>query len=495
MISRLSKLTKAKNQSLKALFSTSAKPTLLGESLLSELQSSNTVREEYDTVIVGFSDIYGRLLGKRYDVDYFLSSGYTGSKACDYTMAVDMPMNPLEGFKFASWSQGFGDLHLKPDVHSLRPAAWLDKTLLILCDVCNSNGDLVPIAPRSILKNSLEKLDSLGSPVTVNAATELEYYLYETSYEEANELGYEYSKLKPAGYYSEDYHILQGTRNESYTQAARRALTASGLTVETSKGETGIGQHELNLKYNNALSMADEHIFFKQCLKEVAMGQNRSITFMAKPTHEDAGNSCHIHLSLFNQEGKNMFLKENSQSEPPLNIDNLAASETFYYFLGGWMKSVLPLSPFFLPTINSYKRLQAGSWAPTATAWAMDNRTVPFRVVDPSSKGLRIEFRLPGADVNPYLALAASIAAGTRGLKDKILPPEILDGDGYTESTGQGFPSSLRESVSLFENNPWIKEMFGEDVQEHYSRFYKLEQEAYDSVVTDFERKRYFEQI
>mmetsp|Transcript_12962 Transcript_12962/g.14873 ORF Transcript_12962/g.14873 Transcript_12962/m.14873 type:complete len:497 (-) Transcript_12962:253-1743(-) len=461
---------------------------LEGPEVLKDLADSGKV----DTVVVGYTDIYGRLLGKRYDAETFANECLKdGTHACTYTLAVDMPMNPLEGFDFANWDKGFGDLHLVPDTNSARRAAWLDKTLLILCDIHDSaTHELIPIGPRSMLQNTLKKVEEvIGEGCKVKAASELEYYLYNTSFREAHAKGYRYSELEAAGYYSEDYHILQGTRTEPYHQKARNMLRASGLPVENSKGETGIGQHELNVKYHDVLLMADRHVVFKQCLKEIADEMGMSITFMAKPTHEDAGSSCHIHLSIQDKDGNNLFQGDKSVGSVK------GCSQLFINFLGGWIKHTPDLFCLFAPTVNSYKRFQAGSWAPTACAWGDDNRTTGFRIVG-SGPSLRIEFRLPGADVNPYLAFAGGLAAGLDGVKNSIEPPPMFSGNAYEASDDAGrIPSSLGEAAEVFLQSEFVKETFGEKVQQHYHRFYMLEQQAYDSVVTDWERKRYFEQI
>mmetsp|Transcript_506 Transcript_506/g.677 ORF Transcript_506/g.677 Transcript_506/m.677 type:complete len:502 (+) Transcript_506:115-1620(+) len=459
-----------------------------GAEILNDLSVSGKV----DTVIVGYTDLYGRLLGKRYDADCFANECLkNGTHACTYTFAVDMPMNPLEGFDFASWDKGFGDLHLVPDTNSLRRAAWLDRTLLILCDVYDSTThDLIPIAPRSLLRNMLSQVEEvIGGGCKVKSASELEYYLYNTSFREANEKGYRYSELEPAGWYSEDYHILQASRTEPFHQKVRNMLKASGLPVENSKGETGIGQHELNVAYNDVLLMADRHVTFKQCMKEVADQMGMSITFMAKPTHEDAGSSCHIHLSIQDKYGKNLF-----QGDETLGTVK-GCSKLFINFLGGWIKHTPELYCLYAPTINSYKRFQAGSWAPTACAWGDDNRTTGFRIVG-SGPSLRIECRLPGADVNPYLAFAAGLASGLDGVKKGIDPPPMFSGNAYAaDDAAVNLPTSLGEAAEMFGKSEFVRETFGEKVQQHYHRFYMLEQQAYDAVVTDWERQRYFEQI
>jgi glutamine synthetase len=312
----------------------------------------------------------------------------------------------------------------------------------------------------------------------------LEYYLFENNYREA--FDQHYQDLKPRGWYLEDYQMLQSTRIEDFTAAARRHLKYSGVPVENSKGEWGLGQHELNVRYAEALTMADRHVVLKQCLKEIADSMGISLTFMAKFHAERAGSSCHIHLSLW-QDGKNAFAGD-QQFGP------VAGSDAFRWFLGGWMAHVPDVMPFYAPTVNSYKRYVDASWAPTRLAWSYDNRTAGFRVVG-KGHSLRIECRIPGADCNPYLAFAAALASGLDGIRNQIEPPEIFEGDIYAAKHLPRVPYTLREAVDQFEQSDFAKAAFGEEVVAHYLHFFKKEQEAFDQSVTDWERKRYFERI
>ncbi|HXI38218.1 MAG TPA: glutamine synthetase family protein [Burkholderiales bacterium] len=425
---------------------------------------------EIETVVAGFTDHYGRLLGKRFDAQMFIDDVVkAGGHACDYLLTVDMEMEPVPGYKFASWELGYGDFHLVPDLGTLRLASWLHKTALVLCDIEGAS-----VAPRSILRRQIEQSGKTGFECF--AATELEHYLFRTSYRDAarqNFLG-----LEPAGWYLEDYHILQGTRTEDFHGAVRRHLRDSGVPVETSKGEWGRGQHEVNLRYASALEMADRHTVFKQCLKEVADAMGISVTFMAKFAADGAGSSCHIHLSLW-RGGKNAFA---------------GRSDTFRWFLGGWIAHVPEVMPFYAPTINSYKRFVDASWAPTRLAWSDDNRTAGFRVIG-EGESLRIECRIPGADANPYLALAASLASGLDGITNKTEPPECFTGDVYAAKNLPRVPYTLAEANNLFSKSQFAKKAFGEDVVEHYAHFFRTEVAAYDKAVTDWELKRYFERI
>ncbi len=439
--------------------------------------------EEIETIVVAFTDHYGRLVGKRFDAEFFIESIETGTHACDYLLTTDMEMEPVAGYKFANWELGYGDFHLVPDLNTLREASWLDRTALVICDLKNEKThDWILEAPRSILRKQIEHAKASGFKTF--AASELEYYVFENNYREAFEKHFQ--DLKPVGWYLEDYHILQGTRTEKFTAAARRHLKKSGIPVENSKGEWGLGQHELNVRFSEILEMADRHVVYKQCLKEIADSMDMSVTFMAKFAEDGAGSSCHIHMSLW-KDGKNAF--DGDQKFGPVEC-----SDVFRWFLGGWIKHVPDVMPFYAPTINSYKRFVDASWAPTRLAWSYDNRTAGFRVVG-KGKSLRIECRIPGADCNPYLAFAASLASGLEGLKNKIEPPECFVGDIYAAKHLPRVPYTLGEAVQHFENSEFAKNSFGKEVIEHYSHFYKKEIEAYNTAVTDWERKRYFERI
>ncbi|HFQ93397.1 MAG TPA: glutamine synthetase, partial [Anaerolineae bacterium] len=370
---------------------------------------------DIETVAVGFTDHYGRFMGKRFDAEFFLEDvGAHGTHGCDYLLTVDMEMEPVPGYKFANWELGYGDFHLVPDLGTLRIASWLDKTALVLCDVeSDKTHQPVSVAPRSILRRQIERAAETGHEVM--AASELEYYIFRDSYRAAAQKGH--NDLEPLGWYIEDYHMLQGAREEAFTAAARRHLRQSGIPVENSKGEWGRGQHELNIRYADILSMSDRHVIFKQCLKEVADQQELSVTFMAKYASGQAGSSCHMHLSLW-RDGRNAFAGQEQ-------IGPVRGSEIFRWFLGGWMAHVPEMMVFYAPTVNSYKRYEDGSWAPTRLAWSYDNRTAGFRVVG-RGDSLRIECRIPGADVNPYLGFAAALASGLDGIANQIEPPPIF---------------------------------------------------------------------
>lgn len=440
--------------------------------------------DEIDTVIVAFTDHYGRQMGKRFDADFFLDEcAEGGTHGCDYLFTVDMEMTPIEGYAFANWETGYGDVHLVPDLTTLRRAAWHPSSAWVQCDVSDQDTHSpVPVAPRSILRSQVEAAASTG--LSVMAASELEYFAFTESYGEAADKGY--VGLTPRGWYIEDYHLLQPARTEDFTRAARRALRDSGVPVETSKGEAGVGQHELNVRYSDALTMADRHTVLKQCCKEIADQLGISVTFMAKPHHTDVGSSCHIHLSLWGDEG-NAFAGD-------IELGGSKVSDTFRWFLGGWMRYQPELMVFYAPTVNSYKRYQDESWAPTSIAWSRDNRTAGFRIVG-DGPSLRIENRIPGADCNPYLAFAASLAAGLAGIEEKIDPPAPVDGDVYRTADLPKIPTTLGSAIEAFESSEMARRTFGDIVVDHYAHFLRVEKAQFDAAVTDWERQRYFERI
>src|SRR4051812_43396084 len=439
---------------------------------------------DIETIVVGFTDHYGRLLGKRYDAEMFVEDIVEGgAHACDYLLTVDMDMTPVPGYSFASWELGYGDFNLVPDFKTLRTASWLSHSAFVLCDLKDEKThQYVSVAPRSILRRQLDAAKALGYEAF--AASELEHYVFRKSFREAQAQGYR--DLDPAGWYREDYHMLQAARTEDYHAAVRRHLKYSGVPVENSKGEWGVGQHEVNVRYAEALEMADRHVVFKQCMKELADTMGCSVTFMAKPAADQPGSSCHIHFSLW-RDGQNAFPGDRK-------LGPLECSDAFRWFLGGWMAHLPEVMVFYAPTINSYKRYVDGSWAPTRIAWSHDNRTAGFRVVG-SGKALRIECRIPGADCNPYLGFAAALASGLDGIRNKIDPPDHFSGDVYAARDLPRVPYTLGEAADAFEKSAFAKEAFGADVVEHYLHFFRTEQHAYNFAVTDWERQRYFERI
>jgi len=440
--------------------------------------------QQVDTVITTFPDLYGRMMGKRFDARFFLESvASDGTHGCNYLATVDMEMEPVKGYDFANWSAGYGDFHLQPDFASLHVATWLDRTAIIFCDIVDeSSHELLAALPRSILKNQIAKASQQG--YSAKTASELEYYLFKDGFEEANQRSYH--DLQPAGWYLEDYHILHGSRNESFHGELRRQLAASGIPVESTKGEWGLGQHEINVVYTDIHDMADRHILIKQCAKEIADSQNVSVTFMAKYNQDQAGSSCHIHLSLWNENG-NAFAGDEE-------FGRIKCSPLFKSFLAGWINHAAEFMPFYAPTVNSYKRYQHGSWAPTTLAWSTDNRTAGFRVVG-HDQSLRIECRIPGADCNPYLAFAAALASGLDGVAQGMEPPAEFLGNAYDQSETGTVPVTFGDAIAGFEQSDFAQSTLGSDVHKHYMHFFNTEKLAFENAVTDWERMRYFERI
>lgn len=457
--------------------------TIKGKLTLEELKSL-IEKSEIETVLVGFTDLYGRLMGKRFDADFFVEQvSRHGTHACDYLLTVDMEMNPVKDYQFANWQRGYGDVHLLPDMGTLRIASWLNKTAIVLCEVNYQHGEYaIPHAPRSILKAQIEKAKEMHFDAM--AASELEFFLFQNSYKEAAEK--EYRALQPFGWYIEDYHALQGSRTEVFNAAARKHLKNSAVPVENSKGEWGIGQNELNVQYAEILEMADRHVIYKQCLKELADSMGLAVTFMAKYNEKQAGSSCHLHLSLWHK-GKNAFKGKKV-------VGPVHCSDIFRWFLGGWIAHASEMMVFYAPTVNSFKRYQSGSWAPTRLAWSFDNRTAGFRVVG-HEDSLRIECRVPGADCNPYLVFAAALASGLDGIRNKIQPPDLFVGDIYEAAELPTVPKTMEQAIAIFRASSFAKSMLSAEIHEHYVHFYETELAAYEKAVTDWELKRYFERI
>jgi glutamine synthetase len=439
---------------------------------------------EIETVLAVFPDMYGRLVGKRIVGQYFLDEVLThGMHACDYLLACDMEMDPVPGYKFTSWEKGYGDFRPLPDFNTLRVASWLKGTALVLCDVYyDDRHELVPYAPRSILRRQVARAAERG--FTPMAASELELYVFNESYESAAKKGF--IELETIGRYIEDYHILQGTKEEFLISDIRSHLERSGVPVESSKGEWGPGQQEIGLRYAEALEMADRHAVYKHAAKEIAWKHGKAVTFMAKWDERFAGSSCHIHMSLWDDRGKRSLFDGDE------SLGRIRCSPTFRHFLGGWMAHVRELFAFYAPYPASYKRYVAGSFAPTNIAWSWDNRTAGFRIVG-HGPSLRIECRMPGADANPYLAFAATLAAGLDGIEKQIEPPPAFEGDIYQARELPHVPHSLNEAIAALEASTFARETFGSDVIEHYLHFFRTEQRKFDSTVTDWERRRYFE--
>ncbi|HEY5099720.1 MAG TPA: glutamine synthetase family protein [Gaiellaceae bacterium] len=428
---------------------------------------------EVDTVIAEFTDMQGRLMGKRLDAEFFLHEleGGHGSEGCNYLLALEMEMDPVPGYAIASWERGYGDFGLIPDLATLRRIPWHEATVMVQCDVEWHDGTPVAPSPRQVLKAQVEKARALGYEPMFGS--ELEFFLFRESYEEAH--AKHYHDLTPSVPYVLDYHVLASSYDEPFLREVRTSMKAAGMIVESSKGEAWAGQHEINFRFADALKAADDHVVYKTGIKEIAYQNDCSVTFMAKPHHEWVGSSCHIHSSLW-QDGKAAFAGE---------------SETFKSYLAGQIACAADLAVFIAPTINSYKRFAAGSWAPTTLAWGYDNRTCGFRVVGKGS-ALRAETRIPGADANPYLAFSALLAAGLYGIEQKLELGPALEGNAYI-SDAERFPHAMREAIARLEQSTVARQLLGDEVIDHYLHYARTEQELFDKTVTGYERERMFE--
>ncbi len=439
-------------------------------------------RGEVDTVLAVCPDHLGRLMGKRvvgrYFLDHVLSDGL---HACIYLFTVDMEMEPLPGFKLTSWERGYGDMKLVPDLGTWRLVPWLPKTALVFCDVYTEEGTPIEEAPRFILRRQIERARKQG--LVVKTASELELYLFRESFDEAR--AKRYHGLTPVSAYLEDYHILQTSKEEGLVRAIRNHMEAARVPVEFSKGEWGRGQEEINLRYAEALEMADRHALYKHGVKEITWAHGSSVTFMAKYDMGAAGSSFHLHSSVWDpRDRKNLFAAHGSRRGTPL----------FQQWLAGQMAMARELAYFYAPTVNAYKRYQAGSFAPTRIACGWDNRTCGFRLCG-DGPSFRVENRIPGADANPYLAFAATIAAGLHGIAKGLKPPAVYEGNAYEDAALAQVPKTLREALDELERSRMAREAFGARVVEHYLHHGRLEQQAFDQAVTDWELIRHFERI
>jgi glutamine synthetase len=428
-----------------------------------------------DTVLLALTDMQGRLQGKRMHARHFLDEVVAhGAEACNYLLAVDVDMNTVGGYAMSSWERGYGDFMMRPDLSTLRLAPWLEGTALCLADVVWEDGADVVASPRQMLRRQLDRLTERGWEA--HAGTELEFMVFDDTYEQAWDRGYR--DLTPGNRYNVDYSLLGTARIEPLIRRIRNAMADADMAVENSKGECNFGQHEINFHFAPALKAADDHVIYKNGAKEIAAQEGRALTFMAK-FDEREGNSCHIHLSLRRQDGEPVFASDEA---------------TFERFLAGVLAGQRELALFFAPNVNSYKRYAEGSFAPVTVAWGRDNRTCAVRVVG-HGPALRMEDRVAGADVNPYLALSALVAAGLDGI-DRDLPLEAaVDGNAYALTDRARMPRTLGESRDLFGASDLARAAFGEDVVAHYANMADVELRAFESAVTDWERFRGFERL
>ncbi|MEG3634923.1 glutamine synthetase family protein [Micromonospora palythoicola] len=436
---------------------------------------------EIDTVVLALVDMQGRLQGKRFHAPYFLDQVVAnGSEGCNYLLAVDVDMNTVDGYAMSSWERGYGDFAMKPDFGTLRRVPWQPGTALLLADLEWLDGTGPVIAsPRQILRRQLDRLAAHG--LTAYAGTELEFVLFRDSYEQAWRSGYR--ELTPANQYNVDYSLLGTARVEPLLRRIRTEMAGAGLVPESAKGECNLGQHEIAFRYDEAVACADHHVIYKNGAKEIAAQEGMSITFMAKP-NEREGNSCHIHFSLRDTSGGSAML-----GDGPAHL-----SPTGQRVLAGLLATMREMSLLFAPNINSYKRYQPGSFAPTALRWGTDNRTCALRVVG-HGQGMRVENRVPGADVNPYLAIAALVAGALHGIENELDLAEECTGNAYDDPNAERVPGTLRDALTLWEGSTVARDAFGEEVVAHYANMARVELAAFDAAVTDWELTRGFERL
>jgi glutamine synthetase len=434
-----------------------------------------------DTVLVAGIDMWGRLMGKRFHAAFFVKSGWQETHCCDYLLTVDQEMNTVQGYKSSSWQTGYGDYVLKPDLATLRLIPWLPGTALCLADMLDHHtNEEVALNPRTILKRQVARAKALGFDAMM--ATELEFYLFENSYENLRDGGLR--ALHPVSAYNEDYHIFQTTKEEDVMRAVRNGLYGAGIPIENSKGEADAGQEEVNYRYSDALDTADNHVLVKNGVKEIAWTKGKSVTFMAKYDHRKAGSSSHIHQSLWTQDGKPAFFD---------HADKHGMSGIMKSYMAGQLAHARDITAFLAPYVNSYKRFTIGMFAPTKAVWSADNRTAGFRVCGEHSKAVRVECRIPGSDVNPYMACAALLAAGLDGIEKKMVLEPEMRGDMYMASGIREIPKTLRDAATLMHGSAMLRAAFGDAVIDHYHHACQWEIAETDRVVTDFELQRGFE--
>lgn len=433
-----------------------------------------------DTVLLALTDMQGRLQGKRLHARYFMDEVVAGgSEGCNYLLAVDVDMNTVDGYAMSSWNSGYGDFVMKPDFTTLRPVPWQRGTAMVLADLETTDGQPVYASPRQILRRQLDRLAAHG--LTAYAGTELEFVLFKDSYEQA--FAKNYRSLVPANQYNVDYSLLGTARVEPLLRRIRNEMAGAGLVPESAKGECNFGQHEIAFRYADALACADHHVIYKNGAKEIAAQEGMALTFMAKP-NEREGNSCHIHFSLRGEDGRSAML-----GDGPAHL-----SATGQRVLAGLLATMREFSLLFAPNINSYKRYQPGSFAPTALRWGVDNRTCALRIAG-HGKGMRVENRVPGGDVNPYLAIAALIAGTLHGIENELTLEDELRGNAYDDGSAPRVPTTLRDALELWERGSVGAAAFGEEVVAHYANMARVELTAFDAAVTDWELRRGFERM
>lgn len=450
------------------------------EQLTFDLLKTKVSSGEIDTILTCLVDMQGRLMGKRFLAQHFIDSAWEETHCCNYLLATDLEMATPNGYASTSWERGYGDYVMKPDLSTLRSMPWLEGTAMVLCDLLDHHThEEVPHSPRTILKKQIRRLEALGYQAMM--ATELEFFLFEKSFAELQKGGYR--ELTPISPYNEDYHILQTTREEHVMRPVRNHLYAAGIPIENSKGEAEAGQEELNIKYDAPMACADHHTIAKHAVKEIAWQQGHAATFLAKWHHDKVGSSSHVHQSLW-KGGNSAFY---DASKP------YGMSKVMSQYMAGLIKYAPDMTYFLAPYINSYKRFQKGTFAPIGTVWSVDNRTAGFRLCGENSKAVRVECRIGGSDLNPYLALAAQIAAGIAGIEESLTLQEPLSGDAYALKDAKQIPANLRDARESLTGSAMLRAAVGDDVVDHYSRAAQWELEEFDKVVTDYEIARGFE--
>jgi glutamine synthetase len=433
-----------------------------------------------DTVLVCFVDMQGRLLGKRFHAVNFVETSYRETHCCNYLLATDLEMKTLEGFASTSWEKGFGDYVMKPDLDTIRPVPWLEGTAMVLCDVLDHHSHQpIAHAPRAMLQKQIARLKALGFDAMM--ATELEFFLFEQSFEDARKSGFR--NLTPISGYNEDYHIFQTTKEEGIMRPIRNHLYAAGVPIENSKGEAEAGQEELNIRYADALSCADHHTIAKHAIKEIAWQQGHAASFLPKWHPDRVGSSSHVHQSLW-QDGEPAFVDPDAE---------FGMSQLMHHYMAGLIAYAPDYTYFLAPYVNSYKRFSKGTFAPTKTVWSVDNRTAGFRLCGDGTAGIRVECRIGGSDMNPYLAQAAMLAAGIKGIEEKMPLAPPTTGDIYQDAQAADIPQSLRTATETLKHSSMLRTAFGDDVIDHYTRAAEVEQEEFDLAITDWEIARGFE--
>jgi glutamine synthetase len=449
-----------------------------------EQMAAAVLRGEIDTVVLAIADMQGRLQGKRFHAQHFLDEvvGH-GTEGCNYLLAVDVEMNTVDGYEMSSWSRGYGDFAMLPDFTTLRLMPWHPSSVLVLADLAWLDAAHTPVlaSPRQILKRQLARLADAG--YRAYAGTELEFVVYRNTYEDAYRKGYR--DLTPANVFNADYSLLQTARIEPLLRRLRNEMFAAGLKTESAKGECNLGQHEIAFRYADALTAADNHAIYKNGAKEIAAQQGMSITFMAKPNQRE-GNSCHIHFSLRAAETDQPV----GYGDGPAHMSPLMASA-----VAGLLATMREFTLLYAPNINSYKRYQVGSFAPTAVRWGTDNRTCSLRLVGHNPQSLRIENRVPGADVNPYLAIAGMVAGALYGIENQLALEDAYEGNAYTDADAPHVPRTLRDALDLWQDSAPARAAFGDEVVAHYANNARVELEAFDAAVTDWELVRGFERL